>query len=117
MIGSDHFHGGLVDHRCGTINPMGYCRGLARVALANGAEINTGVRVTRLQRDGAKWKVETTKGTITAKAVILGTNAYTDDLWPDLKRIFTMIHYFQLATKPLGSNAVSYTHLTLPTKA
>ena len=105
MIGSDHFHGGLVDHRCGTINPMGYCRGLARVALANGAEINTGVRATRLQRDGAKWKVETTKGTITAKAVILGTNAYTDDLWPDLKRIFTMIHYFQLATKPLGSNA------------
>ena len=105
MTGTDHFHGGLVDHRCGTINPMGYCRGLARVALANGAEINTGVRATKLTRDGGQWKVETDQGLVTAKAVILGTNAYTDDLWPNLKRIFTTIHYFQLATQPLGPEA------------
>lgn len=105
MIGTDHFHGGLVDHRCGTINPMGYCRGLARVALANGAELNTSVRAKRLHRDGQNWVVETNKGTVTAKAVILCTNAYTDGLWPGLSRIFTMIHYFQLATKPLGPEA------------
>ena len=36
MIGTDHFHGGLLDHRCGTINPMAYCRGLARAALGAG---------------------------------------------------------------------------------
>lgn len=105
MIGTSHFHGGLVDHRCGTINPMGYCRGLARIALGAGAQINTGVRATKLRRDGDLWKVETDCGTVTAKSVILGTNAYTDDLWPDLKRIFTMIHYFQLATTPLGAQA------------
>ncbi len=105
MIGTDHFHGGLLDHRCGTINPMGYCRGLARAAIAAGAKISTGVRATKLVRDGDLWKVESPKGTLTAKAVVLGTNAYTDDLWPDLNRIFTMIHYFQLATKPLGLEA------------
>ena len=37
--------------------------------------------------------------------MILGTNAYTDDLWPDLKKIFTKIHYFQLATNALGPEA------------
>ena len=105
MIGTDHFHGGLVDHRCGTINPMGYCRGLARAALGAGAQISTGVRATQLKRDGQGWVVETTQGVIKAKYVILGTNAYTDDLWPGLKRIFTLIHYFQLATKPLGPEA------------
>jgi glycine/D-amino acid oxidase-like deaminating enzyme len=105
MIGTDHFHGGLLDNRCGTINPMGYCRGLARAALGAGAKISTGVRATKLHRDGELWKVETDKGVITAKAVVLGTNAYTDGLWPDLKRIFTTINYFQLATKPLGSEA------------
>lgn len=105
MIGTRHFHGGLVDHRCGTINPMGYCRGLARSAIAAGAEINTGVRATKLRRVGDRWKVETDRGVVTAKSVILGTNAYTDDLWPDLKRIFTMIHYFQFATKPMGPEA------------
>ncbi len=105
MIGTDHFHGGLLDNRCGTINPMGYCRGLARAAVAAGAKISTGVRATKLRRDGKLWKVETDQGVITAKAVVLGTNAYSDDLWPNLKRIFTKIHYFQLATKPLGKEA------------
>ncbi len=105
MIGSKHFHGGLVDRRCGTVNPMGYCRGLARAALAVGAKISTGVRATRLHREGGLWKVETDNGTLTAKAVVLGTNAYTDELWPDLNRTFTKIHFFQLATKPLGAEA------------
>lgn len=105
MIGTDHFHGGLVDHRAGTINPMSYCRGLARAARGAGAGISTGVRATKLRRDAGVWKVETNHGTVTAKAVVLGTNAYTDDLWPGLSRIFTVIHYFQLATKPMGSDA------------
>ncbi|MEO9514305.1 MAG: FAD-binding oxidoreductase [Paracoccaceae bacterium] len=105
MIGTDHFHGGLVDNRCGTINPMGYCRGLARIALAAGAQISTGVRATKLRRDGDLWKVETNEGVVTAKSVVLGTNAYTDELWPDLNRVFTKINYFQLATKPLGPEA------------
>lgn len=105
MTGTDAFHGGLLDHRAGTINPMSYCRGLARAALGAGAKISTGVRVTKLHRDGELWKVETDQGTLTAKAVVLGTNAYTDDLWPDLKRAFTTINYFQLATKPLGPEA------------
>lgn len=101
-IGSEVFHGALLDHRAGTINPMGYCRGLARAAHGAGATISTGVRVTKLTRVGNHWRVETDKGTLEAKHVVLGTNAYTDDLWPELKRIFTMIHYFQLATTPLG---------------
>lgn len=105
LIGTDHFHGGLVDRRCGTINPMGYCRGLARAALGAGAKISTGVRATGLRREGDLWKVETDNGTLTAKAVVLGTNAYTDELWPGLSRTFTKIHYFQFATKPLGPEA------------
>lgn len=105
LIGSDAFYGGLVDHRAGTINPMGYCRGLARAALGAGVKISTDVMVTELRKDGGLWKVETEKGTVTAKHVVLGTNAYTDRLWPDLKRVFTTINYFQLATKPLGPEA------------
>lgn len=102
-IGSDIFYGALLDHRAGTINPMGYCRGLARAAHGAGATISTGVRVTQLVRNGDRWRVETDQGALDAKYVVLGTNAYTDDLWPDLKRNFTMITYFQLATKPLGA--------------
>ena len=99
--GTKVFFGGLLDHRAGTVNPMGYCRGLARAAIGAGATISTGARVTKLQRDGETWVVETTNGTVRAKHVVLGTNAYTDELWPDLKRVYTLIHFFQLATKPL----------------
>ena len=105
LIGSDAFHGGLLDHRAGTINPMAYCRGLARAAKGAGATISTGVKVTALKKDNQHWVVETDQGIVRAKSVVLGTNAYTDDLWPDLKKIFTIIHYFQLATRPLGADA------------
>jgi len=105
MVGTDVFFGGLVDHRAGTINPMGYCRGLARAAMAAGALISTGITATHLQKDKTVWRIETDKGPLKANKVILGTNAYTDKLWPDLNRVFTMIHYFQLATKPLSVEA------------
>ncbi len=104
-IGGDAYHGGLLDRRAGTINPMGYVRGLARAALAAGARISTGVTARGLRRDGERWIVETDRGRVSARAVVLGTNAYTDDLWPGLNRSFTIIHYFQVATVPLGDRA------------
>jgi glycine/D-amino acid oxidase-like deaminating enzyme len=101
-IGSTAFHGGLLDHRAGTINPMGYVRGLARAALAAGAGLSVGVTAQKLTREAGRWIVETDRGRVSARFVVLGTNAYTDDLWPGLKQTFTMIHYFQVATVPLG---------------
>lgn len=105
LIGSACFHGGLVDRRAGTINPMGYVRGLARAARNAGAKIATGVRASALRRDGDRWIVETDRGRVTAKSVVLGTNAYSDNLWPGLRHTFTRIHYFQFATTPLGARA------------
>ncbi|MGR3513624.1 MAG: NAD(P)/FAD-dependent oxidoreductase [Paracoccaceae bacterium] len=105
MIGTKAFHGGLLDHRAGTINPMGYCRGLARAAVAAGAKISSGVRVEGLTQEGDIWQVATPAGTLRTKAVVLGTNAYTDTLWPGLKSVFTMIHYLQFATAPMGEAA------------
>lgn len=103
--GTDVFHGGLLDHRAGTINPMGYCRGLARAAKAAGARISTGVTVRKLVRDGDGWRVETDRVTLRARNVVIGTNAYSDDLWPGLRSMFTPIHLLQFATMPLGPDA------------
>ena len=104
-IGTDQFHGGLLDTRCGTINPMGYTRGLARAARGAGAQIATGVTVTGLRREAGQWRVATTQGVVMAEAVVLGTNAYTDQLWPGLQSSYTPIHYFQVASRPLGPEA------------
>lgn len=105
-LGTDRYVGGLLDHRAGTVNPMGYVRGLARAARAAGAGLSTSVRVTGLHKQaGGGWRVETDQGAVRARAVVLGTNAYTDRLWPGLNATFTTIHYFQFATVPLGPEA------------
>lgn len=106
-IGTDVFYGGLLDHRAGTINPMGYVRGLARAAANSGATIHTGTRALALYREGEGWKLETDRGTVSAPRVVIGTNAYTGDLWPGLDGELTIIHYFQVATEPLGERADS----------
>ena len=103
LTGSAAFAGGLLDARAGTINPMGYCRGLARAATAAGARISTRSPARRLQRDGADWVIETPGGALRARVAILATNAYTDALWPGLASAFMQMHYFQLATPPLGA--------------
>ncbi|MDG4648516.1 FAD-binding oxidoreductase [Roseibacterium sp. SDUM158017] len=107
LTGTRAFAGGLLDRRAGTVNPMGYVRGLARAARGAGARIATGVRVTALRPDGAQWIVETDRGTVRARAVVLGTNAYTDELWPGLRNVFTTIPYFQFATAPLGAEGAT----------
>jgi glycine/D-amino acid oxidase-like deaminating enzyme len=104
-IGTKFYVGGLLDRRAGTINPMGYCRGLARAALGAGAEIGIGARVTSLNREGNHWRVGTDKGEVTGKNVVLGTNAYTDTLWPGLSKGFRTIHYLQFASEPMGPEA------------
>ena len=102
--GSKAYFGGLLDRRAGTVNPMGYCRGLARAAIAAGARISTRTKATRLSREGDTWLIETPMGRLRAAHVILATNAYTSDLWPGLDRVFTPIPYFQFATAPLGAD-------------
>jgi glycine/D-amino acid oxidase-like deaminating enzyme len=106
-IGSSAFHGGLLDLRAGTINPMGYVRGLARAAKSAGARIHTGVSVTGLVRRGDGWLLTTAEGAVSAKSVVLATNAYTDDLLPGLRNSFVPIHFFQVATVPLGDRIAS----------
>lgn len=105
MIGGGTYRGALLDRRGGTINPMGFARGLARVAASAGATISTGVTAHKLHRHGSVWKVETGKGVLTAKHVVIGTNAYTDDLLRGLKQTFSTVDYFQVATVPLGPDA------------
>ena len=102
LTGTQCFYGALVDRRAGTINPMGYCRGLARAALKNGAKLTTDCRVYDVIKENDGWRLITANGDLKAKYVILGTNAYSDKLWPGLSKSFIRINYFNCATLPLG---------------
>ena len=105
--GSRGFFGALLDHRAGTINPMGYCRGLARQAIAAGARIATNRKVQQLEKTPGGWRLHMDGAVLQANTVVLATNAYSDNLWPDLAHSYDSISYFQMATDPLGARAAS----------
>lgn len=107
--GADGFPGSLFDARAGTIQPLGYVRGLARAAMAAGAVLYEHSPVTACHHDGSVWRVKTAQGSVSAKTLIQATNAYESRA----KQIpaFTPVVLFQFVTKPLSSNL---NHTILP---
>jgi glycine/D-amino acid oxidase-like deaminating enzyme len=102
-IGSDLYHGLLVDERSGRLNPGLYVHGLAAAAMRAGARIASGVGVTTVRRrDPQKWVVATTAGEVEAKDVLLATNGYTDAAAPALRRRFLPIGSYIVVTEPLA---------------
>jgi sarcosine oxidase len=99
--GTVGYHGGWRDGRAGTLQPLGYIRGLARTAQAAGAALHAGSPVTALSRQGKDWLVTTPGGRLRTKSVILGTNAYSDGLVPGLARTLLLVQSIQIATEPL----------------
>ena len=99
--GSAAFHGALHDARAGTINPLSYCRGLARAAVQAGARLHAQTLATDVRRAEGGWVVETPGGTITARALIVATNAYHQPVGGVEPPETVPVHYFQVATKPL----------------
>jgi glycine/D-amino acid oxidase-like deaminating enzyme len=106
-IGSDAYHGVLVDERSGALNPARYVRGLADAAARAGATIVTGVGVTAMQRQPAGWGVQTTAGDVEARDVLVATNGYTNGASPALQRRFIPIGSYIIATEPLDERVAA----------
>lgn len=100
-VGSTAYMGALLDNRAGTIQPLGYVRGLARAALGAGAAIYTGTPVAATERAGNRWILRTPHGAVSADWVVVATNAYTTSPWPELRSELLHLPYFNFATTPL----------------
>jgi glycine/D-amino acid oxidase-like deaminating enzyme len=101
LTGTDRYLCGMRFNQGGKVNPLGYARGLAEAAVEAGAAVHGGTPATRLEKAGAAWKITTPTGTVTADKVILGTNGYTDDLWPRLGRTVVPVRGSIAASEPL----------------
>jgi glycine/D-amino acid oxidase-like deaminating enzyme len=101
-IGSTFYHGGLVFPPSGLLHPGKYFAGLARAAAAAGADLHEGARATAIRRQGdGRLVVETSRGAILTKDVVVGTNGYTDGAVPALRRRVIPIGSYIIATEPL----------------
>lgn len=93
--------GGWIDRSGGTLNPVGYARGLAEAAVAKGATIHEDTVVLSLTPSAGGWTVRTPEGEVSARRVVLATNAYAGNLWPHLAQSFFPLKVFQIATRTL----------------
>jgi len=100
-IGSDAYHGGLVDETSAGINPARYAAGLACAAERAGAQMYDRTPVERIEREGKEFRVWTPRGPLRAGAVFVATGGYTGPATPALRRRIIPIGSYIIATEPL----------------
>lgn len=105
--GTSRYLAVLRDASGGDVQPLDYARGLARAALGAGAKIFGDTRVNSLTPHGNGWRIATGRGTVTAEKVVVGTNGYTGDLVPDLKRTVAPVFSSIAASEPLEQEVAS----------
>lgn len=101
-LGTDKYTLGWYDPRGGSLQPLDYARGLARVALRLGVQIHAQARAKGLQRRDGRWQVKVCEHVLRAQRVIVATGAYADDLVPGLSQSFVPVRTAQIASEPLS---------------
>jgi glycine/D-amino acid oxidase-like deaminating enzyme len=104
-IGSKIYFGGMVDETSAGVNPARYVHGLAKAAQRHGARLFDHTRVTGVSSpsNGASgsFRVETTRGSLIAKEVLLASGAYTTETTPSLRKKVIPIGSYIIATEIL----------------
>lgn len=100
-IASDYYHGGMVVERSASLHPALYYKGLLGACRRRGITICSETSVEKIARDGAGWRVETSRGTVTSGDVVIATNGYTGTITPALRRRVVPIASHIIATEPL----------------
>lgn len=105
-LGTDKYHGLMVNPRSGSVQPAKYVRGLAAAAERAGADLHENTRVQSIERvsassDGIRFLVKTERGEIAAKEILLAANAWNGTLIPQFRQRVLPAESFVIATQPL----------------
>ena len=109
MLGSDAWFGGFWNKSGGHINPLALTRGLARAVLDRGGRIYVRSPAISFKRHNGRWVVNTNRGEISGRGLMIATNAYTGEfsksLMPEMAREVMPVLSWQMATQPLSQTA------------
>ena len=100
-VQSSRYLGGLFDPDSGHLHPLNYTLGLARAACKAGVQIFEGTCATRIRHESGMHFIETAKGLVRARFVVLAGNTWLDTLVPDLSRKIMPVSTYVIATEPL----------------
>ena len=112
-IGTEVFHGGMVESKSAGLHVGKYIRGLGEAAERAGVTIHEKAPVKGLTRTGSGHELQTSRGLIHADQVLLATGAYTRRpfYWHQVR--IAPVGSFIIATEPLD---VSVCDDLLPTR-
>jgi gamma-glutamylputrescine oxidase len=102
-LGSKLYHGALREPRAGHFHPLNYLLGIADAAQRAGANIFETTRVLEVDTGPAPW-ARTATGTVRAKFMIIGGNAYLGKTVPALYGRIMPVTSFIITTEVLGEN-------------
>jgi glycine/D-amino acid oxidase-like deaminating enzyme len=103
VIDSGNYAGGMLDMGSGHLHPLNLALGEAAVAQSLGVQLFEHSAVTRLEY-GSQVKVHTAQGLVRANTLVLGCNAYLNDLDPTLSGRVLPAGSYIIATEPLGED-------------
>lgn len=109
QVGGGQYVGAWLDPRGAGIHPLNYVRGLASALSRRGVRIHGATPVQGLRRNGDRMQAQTPAGVVTARHVVIATNAYTDltGFAPDgLDRRIVPVTTSVVCTAPLSDNVV-----------
>jgi len=101
-VGTDRYFGGRFQPEDGSLHPGRYHLELVRAATGAGAKVLDQTRVTGVSRTGADFEVQTSRGAVRARNVIVATNAYTGKEFKWFRRKLLPIQSQIIATEPLS---------------
>lgn len=104
LSGCHGYSAGIIDSSGGGLDPLAYCRGLARAVRAGGAPVHYGSRVLSLERVQDRWIAHTASGEVAAQRVVLCANGGNAALHPALAQTVLPLPVCEVATRPLDAH-------------
>ena len=101
-IGTDVYHGALVNDVSGGLNPAQFVTGLANAAEKAGANLCARAQVNRLRRGENRFVLETERGALSAESILVATSGYTGNVTQKLQKKIIPIGSFIIATERLS---------------
>jgi gamma-glutamylputrescine oxidase len=103
-LGSDLYHGAVMDRAGGHFHPLNYAFGLALACQKAGVTLYERSRVLSVSDDTDLVTVATDQGTVRAKHVLLGCDGGMGDFDSAIGRFTMPIMNYNVATIPLGAD-------------
>ena len=106
-IGSNFYHGGIVNQNHASLDPAKFHQGLLARALSSGVQIKTQCAVKKIEKKGGKFQIHTEAGELSTREVVVATNGYTEETTPWHRRRIIPIGSYIISTELLDEGLVN----------